>query len=89
MCTSVIYTAGDYYFGRNLDLEVNLGQEVVITPRNKTLEFREMPNLEHHYAIIGMSIVRDDYPLYFDGVNKKGVGMAGLNFDLLFNWCLS
>ncbi len=36
MCTSVIYTAGDYYFGRNLDLEVNLGQEVVITPRNKT-----------------------------------------------------
>lgn len=81
MCTSVIYTAGDYYFGRNLDLEVNLGQEVVITPRNKTLEFREMPNLEHHYAIIGMSIVRDDYPLYFDGVNEKGVGMAGLNFD--------
>ncbi|MBC6911315.1 linear amide C-N hydrolase, partial [Lactobacillus reuteri] len=46
MCTSVIYTTGDYYFGRNLDLEVNLGQEVVITPRNKTLEFREMPNLE-------------------------------------------
>ena len=39
MCTSVIYTAGDYYFGRNLDLEVNLGQEVVITPLNKTLEF--------------------------------------------------
>lgn len=81
MCTSIIYTAGDHYFGRNLDLEVSLGQEVVITPRNKTLEFREMPNLEHHYAIIGMSIVRDDYPLYFDGVNEKGVGMAALNFD--------
>lgn len=81
MCTSVLYTAGDHYFGRNLDLEVTLGQEVVITPRNKTLALREMPNLEHHYAIIGMSIVRDDYPLYFDGVNEKGVGMAGLNFD--------
>lgn len=81
MCTSIIYTAGDHYFGRNLDLEVKLGQEVVITPRNKTLEFRKMPNLSHHYAIIGMSIVRDDYPLYFDGVNEKGVGMAGLNFN--------
>ncbi len=81
MCTSIIYTAGDYYFGRNLDLEVDLGQKIVITPRNKTLEFREMPNLEHHYAIIGMSIIRDDYPLYFDGINEKGVGMAGLNFN--------
>lgn len=81
MCTSIIYTAGDHYFGRNLDLEVNLGQKVVITPRNKPLEFREMPNLSHHYAIIGMSIIRDGYPLYFDGVNEEGLGMAGLNFN--------
>ncbi|MCD7113319.1 choloylglycine hydrolase [Limosilactobacillus agrestis] len=81
MCTSIIYTAGDKYFGRNLDLEVGFGQKVVITPRNMPLEFREMPRLEHHYAIIGISIVRDNYPLYFDGINEKGVGMAGLNFD--------
>ena len=22
----------------------------------------------------------DDYPLYYDAVNEKGLGMAGLNF---------
>lgn len=27
-----------------------------------------------------MAYVRDDYPLYFDAVNEKGLCMAGLNF---------
>ena len=35
---------------------------------------------ESHYAIIGMAHVADDYPLYYDAVNEKGLGMAGLNF---------
>lgn len=81
MCTSIIYNAGDGYFGRNLDLEVSFGQEVVITPRDYSFTFRKMPSLDHHYAIIGMALVKDNYPLYFDGVNEEGLGMAGLNFD--------
>lgn len=28
-----------------------------------------------------MALVQDNYPLYFDGANEKGLGMAGLNFD--------
>ena len=81
MCTSIVYNAGDGYFGRNLDLEVSFGQEVVITPRDYAFNFRKMPTMNHHYAIIGVALVKDNYPLYFDGVNEEGVGMAGLNFD--------
>lgn len=81
MCTSVIYTAGDSYFGRNLDLEVSFGQQVVITPRDYVLHFRKLPDISHHYAMTGMALVQDNYPLYFDGANEKGLGMAGLNFD--------
>lgn len=81
MCTSILYTAGDSYFGRNLDLEVSPGQEVVITPRDFPFPFRQLPNLDHHYALTGMALVKDGYPLYFDGANEKGLGMAGLNFD--------
>lgn len=81
MCTSIIYTAGDGYFGRNLDLEVSLGQKAVITPRNYPLHFKNLPEINHHFAITGMAIVRDNYPLYFDGANEKGLGMAGLNFN--------
>ena len=36
--------------------------------------------LESHYAIIGMAYVAGGYPLYYDGINEKGLGMAGLNF---------
>ena len=36
--------------------------------------------MEHHYAIIGMAHVAEDYPLYYDAMNEKGVAMAGLNF---------
>lgn len=81
MCTSIVYSAGDGYFGRNLDLEVSFGQEVVITPRDYAFNFHKLPTMEHHYAIIGVALVKDNYPLYFDGVNEEGVGMAGLNFD--------
>lgn len=81
MCTSIIYTAGDSYFGRNLDLEISFGQEIVVTPRDYSFKFRKMPSLDHHYAITGMALVEDGYPLYFDGANEAGLGMAGLNFD--------
>ncbi|MFR4953762.1 MAG: linear amide C-N hydrolase, partial [Lactobacillus paragasseri] len=82
MCTSIIYTAnGQHYFGRNLDLEISFGEHPVITPRNYVFKYRKLPNRKATYAMIGMAIVKDNYPLYFDAANEKGLGIAGLNFD--------
>ena len=36
--------------------------------------------MDTHYAIIGTAHVADGFPLYYDAVNEKGLGMAGLNF---------
>lgn len=80
MCTAVTYRTKDLYFGRNLDYEHDFGEEVVVAPRDFPLTFREKGVLVRHFAIIGMARVEDGYPLYFDGVNEKGLGMAGLNF---------
>ncbi len=80
MCTAATYKTKDFYFGRTLDYEFSYGDEITITPRNYTFEFRHMENLPSHYAIIGMAHVAGDYPLYYDAVNEKGLGMAGLNF---------
>lgn len=80
MCTSLTLTTDHPYFGRNLDLEYHFGQQVVITPRSFPLTFKEMPALERHYAIIGMATVVQGYPLYAEGVNEKGLYLAGLNF---------
>lgn len=80
MCTCITYNNGDFYFGRNLDLEYTFGEKVVITPREYPFHFRCLPEMEQHYAMIGMATVASDYPLYAEAVNEKGLGIAGLNF---------
>ena len=80
MCTAITFSRKDFYFGRTLDLERTYGEEVVISPRNFPIPFRQSPSLEHHYAIIGMAHVADGYPLYYDAVNEAGLCMAALNF---------
>jgi choloylglycine hydrolase len=80
MCTAAAYTGRNHYFGRNLDLEFSYHETVTVTPRIKAFAFRHVSDLKTHYAIIGMSYVVNDYPLYYDAMNEKGLGMAGLNF---------
>ena len=80
MCTAATYQTKDFYFGRTLDYEFSYGDEVTIMPRNYEITFRHMGVVKSHYAMIGMAYVTDDYPLYYDAINEKGVGMAGLNF---------
>lgn len=80
MCTAVTYKTKDFYFGRTLDYEHSYTEELTITPRNFPLVFRNARVVDKHFAIIGMAFVQDGYPLYYDAVNEKGLGMAGLNF---------
>ncbi len=80
MCTAATYKTKDFYFGRTLDYEFSYGEQIAVTPRNYPFHFRHMGDVAKHYAIIGMAHVAADYPLYYDAVNEKGVGMAGLNF---------
>ena len=80
MCTAVCYRKNSSYFGRNLDLDRVYGERVVITPRNYELKMRCEKSINSHYAMIGMACVVDDFPLYFEATNEKGLSMAGLNF---------
>lgn len=80
MCTAITYETRDFYFGRTLDYDISYSEEVTVTPRNFPLPFRHREAIPQHHAIIGMAHVLDDYPLYFDAVNEKGLAMAGLNF---------
>ena len=80
MCTAITYNTKDHYFGRNLDLEYSYKETVTITPRNYEFKFRKVEDVKNHYAIIGMAYVANNFPLYYDAINEKGLGMAGLNF---------
>ena len=80
MCTAATYRTKDHYFGRNLDYEFSYSETVTVTPRNYPFRFRHVNDLPSHYAMIGMAFVQEDYPLYYDATNEKGLSMAGLNF---------
>lgn len=79
MCTALVQ---GQFFGRTLDLEHSYQEQVVVVPRRFPLSFRRGEPLTDHYAIIGMAHVEQDCPLFYDGMNEKGLAMAALNFPL-------
>ena len=80
MCTAATYQTKDFYFGRTLDYDFSYGEEVAITPRNFPFHFRHQDRMDNHYAMIGVAHIAGNCPLYYEAVNEKGLGMAGLNF---------
>lgn len=81
MCSAANYTTKNHYFGRNFDYEISYNEQVMITPRNYPLKFRKINDITTtHYAIIGISAGINEYPLYYDATNEKGLSVAGLNF---------
>ena len=81
MCTAISFHGDGHYFGRTLDHTCSYGEEVVLTPRNFPLPFRQVRGMDRHHAILGMSHVAGGYPLYYDAMNEHGLCMAGLNFE--------
>lgn len=75
MCTAITYRTKDFYFGRTLDYDCSFGEEIAVTPRRYPL-----CGMDTHYAMVGMALVAEGYPLYYDAINEKGLGVAGLNF---------
>ena len=82
MCTGIRFndSDGNMYFGRNLDWSFGYGQRPVITGRNYEFESAFNGRVSAKYALIGMGIVEDGIPLYFDCGNEAGLAVAGLNF---------
>lgn len=82
MCTGVRFSdgQGNMYFGRNLDWSTPYGQRVVITPRGYKYHSAFLGVMGNSPALIGMGIIAENTPLYFDCANENGLAIAGLNF---------
>jgi choloylglycine hydrolase len=82
MCTGIRFSVGqdNLFLARNLDWTSGYGEQVVITPTGYAPRspFGAVPSIQH--ATIGMGIVEEDTPLYFDAGNDAGLAVAGLNF---------
>ncbi len=84
MCTAITYQTKNHYFGRNLDYDTRFGEQVVLMPRRYGLCYKclgdGLLSSDEHFAMLGMAVMAEGYPLYFDAVNEKGLAMAGLHF---------
>ncbi|RYQ00997.1 choloylglycine hydrolase [Bifidobacterium pseudolongum] len=81
MCTAVRFIDGEdnMFFGRNLDWSFSYGEKVLYTP--KDYNYQPAFNAEdRNHAVLGVGIIADDTPLYFDCANDAGLAVAGLNF---------
>ena len=80
MCTAI---TDNHLFGRTLDLEYTLEEQVVITPRRFVFDFLYENQTHKHHAIIGAAHVSNNVPLYYDAMNEKGLCAAALRFPEL------
>lgn len=85
MCTGIrfIDDKGRMYFGRNLDWSTSYGEHMLVIPRNATIPPAfERPRISSikTRAVIGVGIVSQKIPLFFDCANEDGLAIAGLNF---------
>lgn len=82
MCTALRFTddENNLFFGRNLDVGQDYGEKVMVTARNYPLHYQFLDDTVTRKAVIGMGIMINDYPSYFDCYNEDGLGIAGLNF---------
>ena len=82
MCTAIFDNRCGALFGRTLDLEYSLGEEVVICPKKYPLPLRHAESFDGKFAILGACILREGFPLFYDGLNEAGVAAAALNFPI-------
>ena len=82
MCTGIRFDDknGNMYFGRNLDWSVGYGERVIVTPRGYKYKSAFLGEMGNSPALIGMGIIAENTPLYFDCANENGLAIAGLNF---------
>ena len=76
MCTAI---HDHNYFGRTLDLEISYGEKIAIVPRGYEFNISGETTKNPH-AIIGVANLADGYPLFYDAINERGLGVAALNF---------
>ena len=88
MCTGVRFNddKGNMYFGRNLDWSVGYGEKIVVTPKGYHYKSAFLGEMSPKHAVIGMGIIEDNTPLYFDCANEAGLAIAGLNFPGYANY---
>lgn len=89
MCTALTLKTKEGYhlFGRNMDLDYNFDQSVILVPRGFCYtNIATGKAVKSKYAILGMGTIMDKHPMFAEAFNEKGLACAGLNFEGYADW---
>lgn len=81
MCTSFKLKYKDnYVFGRNLDLEYHFNEGVIGVDSSYFMNYKLEKGAVLNKRLFGIGSLVDDYPLFAEAMNDKGLCIAGLNY---------
>lgn len=81
-CSSFTFGAEDntQFLSRTMDFSMYTDSGVVIVPRNFEMEVRQNELRKGKYAFLGMAAYKLQFPIFYDGINEKGVAGATLYY---------
>ncbi|MGL4741188.1 MAG: choloylglycine hydrolase family protein, partial [Sarcina sp.] len=83
MCTSLTLKSNDgkNFLARTMDFTLAFDEKVHLVPRDFSwYGVADKKEYSSKYAVLGMSIVMNNHPIFADGVNEKGLTCATLYF---------
>lgn len=81
MCTAIKLKYKDnYIFGRNLDLDYHFNEKLILLNKNYKFTFKFLSEQKSNYNMMGIGALVNNYPLFSEAMNEKGLCIAGLNY---------
>ena len=80
MCTCIYLNSCGSYFGRNMDIHYSFNEQIIFINKGKEINLKNGNKLLINYSLLGIGTTINDYPLFSDVMNEKGLAIAGLNF---------
>lgn len=77
MCTVI---TKENLIGRTLDYECSFGEQLVILPKGYSFELIHEGTICAKNQIMGICHMAEGVPLFYEGINDRGVGAYALNF---------
>ncbi len=77
MCTVI---AKNNFIGRTLDYERSFGEQIVVLQKGYHIRLVHEGEVRAEHRIMGICHMADGVPLFYEGINDKGVGAYALNF---------
>lgn len=80
MCTCIYLKGKNNYFGRNMDIHYSFNEQIINVKKGKEFILKNSKILRIKYSLLGIGTIINNYPLFSDVMNEKGLAIAGLNF---------